>query len=479
MSWERFGVIGDLSSANAFVLAAIFVQGQESGQGAGPMTLDEDHDLVKTALEDETSPLTQDTLEDAEVSARWLADHLRDSMQEHLERDQFNLGYGYRDTNDGSVRGPLPGQVNEQRRQDVLDAWKSVVEDLPIVDASSRAGSIAKIARDWAVGTQYTSPFSGGAACTITGDGNGFTIPPEYRSALDQSAADSGLPAEILAAQIQAESNWDPNARSGAGAMGIAQFMPATWTEWGRGDPFDPHASIDAQGRYMGYLRKYVEGLDLHDGDDTELTRLALAAYNAGPGNVSKHGGVPPFLETQNYVNKIMGASVVECAALGPISVDGVGSDDYPYRDPVGAAGWSFPRSVFGHTQRQCTDFVMWRINQAMGWTPDSGQAPPFTFKALGVGYGAGQIGAGSWKDILSKVPGSSFHTSDPKPGDIAWWGYGQIGGGYGHVGFVAAVLDDEVIVEHYNFARPNTYSVSSETISSVPGFIRVAGTES
>ncbi|MGM7669282.1 transglycosylase SLT domain-containing protein [Microbacterium sp. A93] len=326
--------------------------------------------------------------------------------------------------------------------------------------------------------SMFEGPASAGGVCRPeTGD---ESIPGEYRQAIAEASAHSGIPSSVLAAQIDQESGWNPEAVSPAGAQGIAQFMPATWAQWGNGaDPFDPHAAIEAQGRYMKHLYDQMSSLS---GDGNEAIRLTLAAYNAGPGAVLAHNGIPPFQETQQYVQTITTAAggtggADACNSLGEISIDGVGEDDYPYREPVGVDGWGHARSAFGHTQRQCTDFVMWRINQAMGWPPDQGGQPPFTFASLGVGYGPGQSGAGSWKDILTQVDGVSVHTSDPRPGDIAWWGYVDIGGGYGHVGFVAAVQGDNAIIEHYNLDTPNTYSVTRTPISEVPGYIRLPAT--
>jgi hypothetical protein len=103
------------------------------------------------------------------------------------------------------------------------------------------------------------------------------------------------VPEDLLIAQAEQESNFDPSAVSKAGAQGISQFMPATAKDMGLADPFDPAQSIEAQGKYMRQL------LDRYQGDETK----ALAAYNAGMGNVDKAGGVPDFPETQDYIKRI------------------------------------------------------------------------------------------------------------------------------------------------------------------------------
>jgi len=101
----------------------------------------------------------------------------------------------------------------------------------------------------------------------------------------------------LLAAQLYAESNFNPFAQSPAGAQGIAQFMPGTAEAYGLTDPFDAEKAIDAQARLMSDLLQQFDG----------ETALALAAYNAGPGAVERYGGIPPYAETQAYVAKILG----------------------------------------------------------------------------------------------------------------------------------------------------------------------------
>lgn len=96
-----------------------------------------------------------------------------------------------------------------------------------------------------------------------------------FRPLVETIAARYGYPAALLAAQAEAESNWNPNARSGAGAVGIMQFMQPTWDEWGNGDPTDPAASLDAGVNYMQHLLGQFPGL-------ADQVALALASYNWG-----------------------------------------------------------------------------------------------------------------------------------------------------------------------------------------------------
>ncbi len=114
-------------------------------------------------------------------------------------------------------------------------------------------------------------------------------------SLIQSYAARHSLPANLVKAVIQTESGGNPRAVSPAGAMGLMQLMPANVREAGISDPFDPEQNIAAGTRQLaGLMGQYHGDLD-----------LALAGYNAGPGNVRKYGGVPPFAETQNYIRRV------------------------------------------------------------------------------------------------------------------------------------------------------------------------------
>jgi soluble lytic murein transglycosylase-like protein len=121
-------------------------------------------------------------------------------------------------------------------------------------------------------------------------------VPARFAPIIARAAQRWGVSAQLLAAQIYAESNFNPFAVSPAGAQGIAQFMPGTAAGLGLRNPFDAAASIDAQAHLMHDLLARFASVP-----------LALAAYNAGPGAVARCGCVPPFAETQAYVAKIIG----------------------------------------------------------------------------------------------------------------------------------------------------------------------------
>lgn len=126
-----------------------------------------------------------------------------------------------------------------------------------------------------------------------------FTVPVDARHAYDHIIADAArmyhLDPLMIRAVMETESAFDPMAVSPVGALGLMQLMPDVAAELGADDPMDPRQNIMAGSRYLRQL------LDAHRGN----VRLALASYNAGPGNVAKYNAIPPFKETQNYVRRV------------------------------------------------------------------------------------------------------------------------------------------------------------------------------
>jgi soluble lytic murein transglycosylase-like protein len=173
-------------------------------------------------------------------------------------------------------------------RVDELQARVASLQGTPARPATSFASTLASAQQ---VPGQQTSAISVSAASGTTAGGT-----TDFESEINAAATSNGIDPALLKGLVQQESGFDPNARSGAGAVGLTQLMPGTAAALGVTDPTDPVQSLQAGARYLR------EQLDRFGGDE----RLALAAYNAGPGAVSKYGGVPPYAETQGYVNKVL-----------------------------------------------------------------------------------------------------------------------------------------------------------------------------
>ncbi|MGA8866103.1 MAG: lytic transglycosylase domain-containing protein [Candidatus Sulfotelmatobacter sp.] len=166
---------------------------------------------------------------------------------------------------------PVPGPNAAAMRA----ARSAAAEVSQYIGHESRQSATARI---------LTSNFSGKAA-----------TPEEIDASIEQAAARHNVDPNLVRAVVKVESNFNPNAVSRKGAMGLMQLMPSTARQLKVKNPFDPEQNVDAGVRHLKQL------LESYDGD----VRLTLAAYNAGAGAVARSSGVPRYAETQNYVRRI------------------------------------------------------------------------------------------------------------------------------------------------------------------------------
>jgi len=179
-----------------------------------------------------------------------------------------------------------------------------------VVPAVQAAGNPIE-EKEWARRFSSTIASNENAVVSIQNDKwnviHNYTIQPiqekyknMYIDIIEEMSEKYKVPAALIQKMIETESNYNPNAVSLAGARGLMQLMPVNLREQGVTSPNDPRQNIEAGVKEIsGYLSRY-------NGDLV----MALAAYNAGPGNVKKYGGVPPFRETERYIQKILNINV-------------------------------------------------------------------------------------------------------------------------------------------------------------------------
>ena len=134
------------------------------------------------------------------------------------------------------------------------------------------------------------------ASTQATSSASTMSSPQDYEAYFKEASETYGVATSILKSIAKAESNFNPSAVSKAGAIGIMQLMPSTAASLGVSNSYDARENIMGGAKYISQLLSRYQG----------NISLALAAYNAGTGNVDKYGGIPPFTETQNYVQKVL-----------------------------------------------------------------------------------------------------------------------------------------------------------------------------
>lgn len=318
-----------------------------------------------------------------------------------------------------------------------------------VVSAVTSAGLplIAILAAILAVVAMIAGMFSFlfGAANSSTDAGGVDNVPAEYlQDVIRAGSVCETVTPSVIAAQIEAESNWNPKAGSSAGAQGIAQFMPMTWASVGKdgdgdgkADVWNAHDAIWTQGNYMCGLASQVETAKKAGKLTGDTLGLTLAAYNAGIGSVLRYGMIPPFGETRNYVQRILELAQTKYTAttggsdggptVGSLKPKLVMKADH-YHVDIEAMGLRYERFPDYDTY-QCTWWAAMRRNQ------------------IGKPVDAHMGNGGQWNDTARrlgyKVGGS------PKPGDAMAFEPGTLGssGTYGHVAVVEEVKADGGIV--------------------------------
>jgi soluble lytic murein transglycosylase-like protein len=168
-----------------------------------------------------------------------------------------------------------------------------------LAEATAVEGGATALGESTALTTPTTSPLP---TTTTSTDPSTFAAGEEtgsvpFASTIEAACAKYGLNPNLLAGLIEQESHFDPTVGSAAGAQGLTELMPETASSLGVTDPHDPTQSIEGGARLLSEKLKEFGG----------NTELALAAYNAGSGAVQQYNGIPPYPETEQYVQKVLG----------------------------------------------------------------------------------------------------------------------------------------------------------------------------
>jgi cell wall-associated NlpC family hydrolase len=234
------------------------------------------------------------------------------------------------------------------------------------------------------------------------------------------------ITAPLLAAQIETESNWNPDAYNPSSqATGLAQFVPSTWAKYGidadhqgHADPRDPDDAIATQALYMCDLVTFVQNSPGLNGDTVDL---ALASYNAGPANVTKYKGIPPFPETTNYVAKIRNLANTKYSLPTGVLADASGE----------------AQAVIQAAERYVTAKTMYAWGGGTLDGPSEGTGPDvgvIGFDCSGLARYAFYQGSGqsitlprTAQEQYDATKSQPVAVSALAPGDLMFWGLGHI----------------------------------------------------
>lgn len=284
-------------------------------------------------------------------------------------------------------------------------------------------------------------------------------VPQDYQEDVERAGTVCNVvTSPLIAAQIEAESNWNPRAASPAGAQGIAQFMPGTWASVGidgdgdgKADVWNPADAIWSQAHYMCSLADKVQSYIDQETVHGDVVDLALAAYNAGPGAVLSAGGMPSTEETRSYVARIK-SLMVKYGGEGGAPGEGAGQLIPPL--VMSSDGWHVDVAATGtdegaaptYGRFQCTWWAAIRRAQVgRPVDPHMGNGAQWADKARSLGW---QV------------------SSKPSSGDVMCFQGGVHGSSlaYGHVAVVEAVNDDGSIL--ISQSGTGWMAVVTETIS-------------
>ena len=199
-------------------------------------------------------------------------------------------------SNGGSVDMSLVQRFFDQNGINIELCRNTVSPSAAVNNTAAYSGSPAGISSDTNTYNAAASGASGISSSSVKLEASGLSCSADLDAIFNEAASKYGVDAKFLKAIAKCESDFSTECTSRSGAMGIMQLMPQTAASLGVTNAYDPYQNI------MGGARYISEKLTQYNGDKS----LALAAYNAGSGNVAKYGGIPPFKETQNYVAKVM-----------------------------------------------------------------------------------------------------------------------------------------------------------------------------